>query len=501
MRKINILLATLCVVLMTSCQGFLDKKPTNQADSSTTIMNTNDAQVMINGIMSKMLSSSYYGRNFLLWGDGRSGDITTVSAGNGGDGYYYYNHEVNSNSYEGFWSTMYNDLLQVNNIIINVNALKEENPNTTEYDDFLGQALTLRAMIHFDLVRLYGKPYNMDKSSYGVPIVTDIVNASEQRTRNSVEEVYNQIVADLTAAAPLIGKSKNNGYINYYGNQALLAKVYLYMENWSGALAAAENVINSGVYTLYTPEKWVESWTTQFGSESIFELAVFETENDLGNSSPGVYYRRQKHGNSSIVGVFVMSKYWIELMDDADVRLGVHSHDIMVEEEPDNYGWRGEKGSCYKYSGSVDLDGDGKSTSSSVNIKVIRLSEVVLNAAEAALNSGNAGKAADYLNMIAKRNPNYTPWTAATVSSAEIMKERRRELITEGIVFFERIRLNETIQFDDNAFNKGTNPPQSGRGQLANHAVTRDFNKIILPIGQHEINANPEIAKQQNPGY
>ena len=87
MRKINILLAAICVVLMASCSGFLDKKPTNQADSSTTIMNTNDAQVMINGVMSKMLSSSYYGRNFLLWGDGRSGDVTTVSAGNGGDGW------------------------------------------------------------------------------------------------------------------------------------------------------------------------------------------------------------------------------------------------------------------------------------------------------------------------------------------------------------------------------------------------------------------------------
>ena len=188
-------------------------------------------------------------------------------------------------------------------------------------------------------------------------------------------------------------------------------------------------------------------------------------------------------------------------MDDADVRLGVHSHDITVEDEPALYGWRGEKGSCYKYSGGINLEGDGKSTSSSVNIKVIRLSEVVLNAAEAALNNGQAAKAAEYLNMIAQRNPNYTPWTAATVTSAEIMKERRREFITEGIVFFERIRLNETLQFDDNAFNKGTNPPQSGRGSLPNHAVTREFNKIILPIGQHEINANPEIAKQQNPGY
>ena len=503
MRKINILLAAICVVLMTSCSGLLDKKPTNQADSSTTIMNTTDAQVMINGVMSKMLSSSYYGRNFLLWGDGRSGDVTTVSAGNGGDGYYYYNHEVNSNSYEGFWSTMYNDLLQINNIITNLVKLKAESENaTTEYDDFLGQAYTLRAMVHFDLVRLYGKPYNMDKgASLGVPVVTEIVNASEQRTRNTVAEVYTQIVKDLLAGAELISKDKSNGYINYYGNQALLAKVYLYMENWDGAQTAAENVINSGVYELYTPAKWVDSWKGQFGTESIFELAVLETENDLGNSSPGAYYRRQKHGSSSIVGVFVMSKYWIDLMDDADVRLGVHSHDIMVEEEAANYGWRGEKGCCYKYSGGTNLQGDGKSTSSSVNIKVIRLSEVVLNAAEAALNNGQAAKAAEYLNMIAQRNPNYTPWTAATVTSAEIMKERRRELITEGVVFFERMRLNETIYFDDNAFNKGTNPPQSGRGSLPNKAVTRDFNKIILPIGQHEINANPNIAEQQNPGY
>jgi hypothetical protein len=208
MRKINILLAAICVVLISSCSGLLDKKPTNQADSSTTIMNTTDAQVMINGVMSKMLSSSYYGRNFLLWGDGRSGDVTTVSAGNGGDGYYYYNHEVNSNSYEGFWSTMYNDLLQINNIITNLVKLKAESENaTTEYDDFLGQAYTLRAMVHFDLVRLYGKPYNMDKgASLGVPVVTEIVNASEQRTRNTVAEVYTQIVKDLLAGAELISK-------------------------------------------------------------------------------------------------------------------------------------------------------------------------------------------------------------------------------------------------------------------------------------------------------
>ena len=74
--------------------------------------------------------------------------------------------------------------------------------------------------MYFDLVRLYGKPYNMDKTSYGVPLVLEPLDVSAQPTRASVEAVYTQIMKDLTDAAPLLSKNKVKGFINYYANMA-----------------------------------------------------------------------------------------------------------------------------------------------------------------------------------------------------------------------------------------------------------------------------------------
>lgn len=492
MKQINIFLAALVILFATSCKGFLDVKPSNQASSESSIQSASDAQIMINGLLNKMTSGSYYGRNFLLYGDGKGGDVTTYSAGNGGDGYYYFTHSPSSNSFEGYWSTIYNCLLQANNIIKNINTLKEGG-STENFDNYLGQALTLRALFHFDLVRLYGKPYNMDKASYGVPVVTEPVDASAQLTRNSVEEVYTQIVKDLTEAAPLLSKKRSNGYINYYANQALLAKVYMYMDNFADALSAAEEVINDGVYSLYKPAEWVDSWKNQFGKESIFELAVVQGESDLGTGSVGCYFRRYGHGSANILGVFLTSQYWIDLMDDNDVRLGIMGDDVSVAD--DGRADRAGKGSCYKYSGSTNLDGDGKGNSTAVNIKIMRLSEVYLNAAEAAVRTNDQDKAKGYLKEIAQRNPNWVE--PATVTLEDIQDERRREFLTEGIVYHEYMRMDMTIEYDDDAFGRGTTPPSNGRGKKIN----RTFDKCRLPIGQGELNANPNIAEQQNPGY
>lgn len=490
MKKINIILAFVCLLAFTACSEFLNVEPSNQADSSTSIQSAADAEVMINGLMRKLTSSSYYGREFLLYGDAKGGDLTIFTAGFGGNALYYFSHSQTSNAYSGFWSSGYNSLLQANNIIENINKLKEAG-STEDLDDFLGQALTVRALIHFDLVRLYGKPYNMDKASYGVPVVTAPVDAKARLLRNTVEEVYNQVVADLNAAAPLLSKSVNNGYINYYANQALLSRVYLYMENYSGALTAAQNVINGGKYTLYTPSKWVSSWASQFCSESILELGVYVNEADLGTSSPGCYLRRKGHGSSSINGNFMASQYWLNIMGTNDVRWGVMDWDQATNDEGEYY----HKGACYKYSGSVDLDGDGKGSSTAINIKVIRLSEVYLIAAEAALQSNNKAQAAEYLNAISKRDPDVAPYTASTVSVDAILLERRKELFCEGHLFHDMCRLNKTITFDDDYFGNGTTSP------YRELTIDRTFNKCRLPISQDEINANPEIEAQQNPGY
>ena len=492
MKKIAIILSFFCALTFVSCEGFLDISPSNQADSSTCITSEADAQVMINGLMRKMTSSSYYGQNFMLFGDARGGDFTIYTAGYTGSNMYYFAHTKSSNTYSGIWSQIYNCLLQANNIIVNIEKLKADGTTSSGLDNILGQAYTARALMHFDLVRVYGQPYNMNKSAAGIAVVTEPVDAGAQLQRNTVEEVYTQILADLNEAAPLLSKSKKLGYINYYANQAILGKVYMYMDNFSAAATAFANILDSDLYgrnKLYKPEEWVASWTKQNGTESIFELGIFPSEGDLGGSAYGILFRRKNHGNSSAYGCFSASEYWHQIMDDADVRWGVMDYDHMHGEEARS-SW---PVCCYKYSGSPSLAGDGKSTSTAVNVKVIRLSEIYLLAAECYFHNNDKAKAADLLNAIAVRNPNQGTWTNANVSLDAIFDEYRRELLGEGKLFFEEMRQNRTIHFEDDAWGFGTSTT------YRESTIDRTFFRCILPISQDEINANPGI--QQNPGY
>ena len=485
-NKLKILVICMLALVSFSCKKTLDVQPTNQVDASTSIKTPADAQIMINGIMRSMSSSDYYGRNFILYGDAKGGDMTIPSQGRGNDALYTFNHSASSGSYSGFWSQIYFSLLQVNNLLQNIGQL--ETGGATGYGSYKGQALTLRAIMYFDLVRLYGKTYDLDKNAFGIPNITTPLNSSAQPLRSTVNENYTQILSDLKAAAPLLGKTKSNGFVNYYGNLAMQARVYLYMKDYANALKAAEEIITSNVYTLYSNAAWVDSWKLQYGSESIFEIGVYPLEGDLGANSIGAYHRKKGDGGSTILGWFIASDYFLNRLkeDAADVRWGVMNADeFSTTATP-------RKGALYKYSGSILLAGDGKSTSTAVNLKVIRLSEIYLIAAEAAL-STDATKAATYLNAIRKRAPTMVPATAATVTVDMILDERSKELYGEGQRFFDMIRLNKSITFNDEiiGISVATRPK----------TIDRTFYKTLLPISQTEINANPGMQAQQNPQY
>lgn len=485
MKKIHILLALFCIIAFSSCEDFLDKKPTNSGDAATSIQTAADAQVMINGIMSKMTSSNYLGRNMFLYADTKGGDLTIKSQGRGMDGLYTFNHAANSGSYSGFWTTGYNIILQLNNLLDNIERIEQTETNEN-FDDAKGQCLTLRAMLYFDLVRLYGKPYNYNKDAWGVPDITEVLDASDKKLRATVAQNYATIVKDLQDAERIIGTSKNNGYINYYGNKALQARVYLSMDDFDNALLAAQEVMK-GPYTLYSPDKWVESWSSQFGSESIFELAMLDNEGDLGTASLGGYYARQGD-YGTVLGYFMASDYFMTRLgeDPDDIRWG-----IMTSDETSDT----RLGCCYKYLGSVDKDGDGKASASAVNIKVIRLSEIYLIAAEAALRKGSPDKTAakDYLNEIRKRSPNLALANENTITLDMILDEKSKELYGEGHRFFDMIRCNKQIEFNDEF--PGIEPPRRPK------IIDRTFNLAVLPIFEAEMNANPGIKDQQNPGY
>lgn len=487
MKTLKILITASIFFGITACSdNFLDVAPSSSGDAATAIQTVKDAEVMMNGIMRNMTSSSYYGRNFILYGDARGGDLTTFSMGRGLDGLYSFNHSPSSSSYSSFWSSLYHYILQTNNLITSIDKLVA-NGVDGNFDNIKGQALTARALMYFDLVRLYGQPYTMNKSALGVPNITVPLDASDQPLRATVEENYNQIISDLTAATSLLSKSKKNGYLNYYANEAIKARVYLTMgtANYGKALAAAEEVINSTNYSLYSNTEWVNSWKSQFGKESIFELAMYPSEGDLGNSSLSIYLRRHSHGSSSAIGQFIASDYYLNRLgeDPNDVRWGVMSYD---EVGPTHMG------ASYKYSGGINLEGDGKSIATAVNIKVIRLSEMYLIAAEAALPTDKP-KAVEYLNQIRKRSPGLAPAAVGTITLDMILDEKSKELFTEGHKFFDMMRLGRSITFNDDL--GGVPIPTRAK------TIDRTFYKTILPIPEEEINANPGIGAQQNPGY
>lgn len=493
MKKIKIIFAILGIVLLASCEGFLDVKPSNSADSATSILTVSDAKVAITGIMRSMTSSNHYGRNFTLYADIKGGDFAIRSAGRGLDGLYSFNHSQTSGNYGGFWAHLYSSILQVNNLLENIEKMEADGAGTTALSQYKGQALTARAMFYFDLVRLYGKPYNREKTALGVPLELTVLDASAQPTRATVEAVYNQIVADLTTGAPLMSKSKQKGYLNFYANQAVLARVYLHMDNFAGALTAAETIINDKVYTLYSNAQWNNSWANEFGTESIFEVAMYENEGDLGTGSLGYYLLRLAKVKGAS-GWFMASDYYLDRLgqDPTDIRWA-----IMDEDETSEAGAK-RFGSCMKYVGGHDMKGDKAGKASATNVKVIRLSEVYLIAAEAALRqpSSDKAKAATYLNEIRKRAPALAAATAGTVTLDMIIDEKSKELFTEGNRYWDMMRLGRTIELNDDFIS-----PQIAITHRTKVIDTKTFYKCILPIPQDEIDANPAIGAQQNPEY
>jgi hypothetical protein len=253
-------------------------------------------------------------------------------------------------------------------------------------------------------------------------------------------------------------------------------------------------VINSNKYTLYTNENWLASWSKQFQSESILELAMYPSEGDLGKSSLGsMTVNSTSHSTQTAWDYYIASDYFLDRLkeDPNDIRWGI----MDVDEKSGKNGVPVRLGCCYKYVGGVSCPGDGKATTTAVNIKVIRLSEIYLIASEAALLKSPADKtkASTYLQQIRKRSPNLTPATDANVSLDMIISERSKELFCEGHRFFDMIRWNKSITFND-VWAQSTIPSRPA-------TIDRTFNKAILPIGRDEIQANPALVSQQNPGY
>ena len=478
----------LLIVAQSCSEDFLDQVPSTQ-QSPTSITTLADAQIVLNGAYELLQDNDYYNCNMITSNDARSDDMQTIDWGRIEEEYLYlYTKDLDFDN--SIWGHPYKVIRHVNNILRFIDGIEaSSDAEIIEKQGIEGQALTIRALAHFDLCRMFGKAYSHDGgASLGVPIVTEALDPDAKLERNTVAEVYNQVMNDLTAAIALLPDNSNYKKINVWAAKTLLARVYLYMDNNTSAYSTAVDIINNGPYSLLSRENYVDSWAEEGTSESIFSI-INSVSDGASNTNIGNLSDPKGYGQ------FVASQDLMDLIrsDKDDIR-----NEILYIDQKSNLNDTSTWGRVLKYPGLgntkdviVDFWVNGTTlpvAAMVTSVPVFRLSEVYLIAAEAAVKGGGAN-AETYLNAIVERgNP---AATVATATLDRVLIERRKELCAEGHRFFDLIRNQKDIvrSMSPRVFDPNGTPL----------FIAWDDYRVIFPIPIDETNANPNIT--QNPGW
>lgn len=457
----------LCVSIgLAGCdQNFLDLKPYDSVPFSDAIKTESDMSIAVNGMYSGLRSANLYGRTIPFIYD-LMADNVYISATNSGRYLPQSNYSVNAQNGDigGTWASAYNVILRANNII---NATLAESATTKQLK---GEALTIRALMHWELVRLFGKSYTDDPNAAGIPVVLKYEGPTTRPSRNSVKDVYTQIVQDLTQAFDLMtNTSKNSSYITKYASKALLAKVYFQMGDYKNAQTAAQDVVTNGGFKLVNAAGYGAYWTNAAPittkNETIFEVAS-DAVNNAGFDALVNMYAQLGYGDG------LCSTALYNLYTDSDVRKA-----LVVK------GTRGGSAALIvnKYQ-NISNANDKDDT------KVARLSELYLIIAESAARQGDEATALKFLNDVAKnRDASFAGFTSTGATLIEdIITERRKEFAFEGNRYQDLQRLKRDVT-------RTAEYPSAAR------SITATDTRRIAPIPQVEIDANPNMT--QNAGY
>lgn len=207
---------------------------------------------------------------------------------------YDYSRNIASSTTEYAWELGYRTIGNCNKIIEKVKELGAE--STREETIMMGENYYLRALSYFLLVNEFAQPYsNNPTQNPGLPLKLTSDPDDLPQSRSTVAEVYNQVVNDLKDAITYMtfqqGESPRGGdiYATKEAAEALLARVYLYMENWDGAWEMADNVINSGRFELEKGSRFAtySQMIPEDNKETIFAVRRILDKDDNGYSRMG----------------------------------------------------------------------------------------------------------------------------------------------------------------------------------------------------------------------
>lgn len=497
-----------CAILaasLSSCvNDWLDVAPSDGTDADAALTSSSDLAAARTGMYKALKGNSslvdYYGQQFFVYGDVHAGDdyqYNNLGGSNRASFYYDMNYQTASeftsstSSSNVAWKSPYIVIGRANRIIAAAEggALSDAAEAKATIDQYAAEAKVLRALAHFDLVRIYGKPYTEDQgASLGVPLVTEVLESNAKPARSTVAEVYTQVVKDLTEAisSNALATETEPGYVSVWGAKAILSRVYLNMGDYANALSVAEDIIKNSGAALWTRDQYFKAWDASTPNESEFLFRLNVAGSTDSNDLNGIGNLQQREGYKEMVA----TKKFVDMLtsDPEDVRNEMFLPATAAKEVA-TYGTN----KVYLNK----LRGQGGNLRNVTIVPIIRLSEVYLTAAECAFRNNDKTKAVEYLNDLVK-NRTTTEASLATVDNItleRILIERRKELIGEGQRYFDALRNNETITRYTSEADKGWHKTLSKDAQSFN----RDYFKAIAAIPQAEINANPNI--KQNTGY
>lgn len=453
----NHILSVWMVLLVAACNiNQLEPTLTIVKDMEVSLENLEDLQGIANGMHDRMTVTTYYGRNMQIFGEVRSDNCFA----NGSSGRFIAEAQmsVNPDNSNGPWEAMYAVIASAN-IIINTN-LESLSGDQQKISQIAGQAYITRAMAHFDLLRLYGQQHA--GGTLGIPYVKNYKGREVSPARNTVEDNKKAIFEDIETGLSLMTEANNpktKQFISTYTGLALKARIALYFKEWEVAKTTAQTIINSGKFEIIDTAGYVNSWKTKNSANSIFELAVSNTDN-LGINGLQFIYRGTTYGDIEVLDTLKT------IFDEGDVRISLPM-----------FGYE-------TIAGKQRLRNMGKYPSAdfSDNISLFRFEEQILILAEAKIELGEPD-ALDILNMLpAKRGA--TLYTEAT--KANVLLERRKELCFEGFRFDDLARTGSDIPLVDQ-YRQTHGGPKYGSYNYA------------FPIPNVEMNSNSNMV--QNDGY
>jgi hypothetical protein len=451
--------------------------------SDLTAFDTKDRIVgQVNGLYDRMKNGQYRGGRFLIYNDIRAENFDNMLA-NGVTGYQTWQNLVteSTNEVDGLWVAVYAAVNGINVFIEGLDAsrldpVKAAVITEAEYNQFKGEALTLRALCYFDLLQLYAKPYNMGAgANLGVPLrlKANKSSADNDLARSTVAEVYTQILSDLNAAESMVALTNGTAILNttrVHRNTviALKTRVLLHMNNFSAVVTEGNKIVpasapfkaTSGVANALETNIVNVFTTPWITNESVFSMPMVATDAPGTQNGLGYYYSPPANSNPeySLISTGILNNAgWIT----ADTRRNL----LIV-----NAG----KTWLNKFKVALFID----------YVPVIRYSEVLLNLAEAESRAAGSVTASSIalLNAVRGRanGGTYVAGDFANLAAFldKIMLERNIEFLGEGIRNMDIMRTVLTIP-----------------GKATVNPVPSTSTNYVWPIPLSEVLANKLIVQ------